>query len=374
MSFTCVLTRDLLAVKGQSHCCTAVKECNDNHAQQLYHALSVLDTGSLLWPAISDGWWSESSSERKRWATSICPGWGRSIWMSEWEETENEKNEKGWPKCRIVHLKENASLVLRGCCSPLSKALVVPFSTSRVRAAMMSAWRAMAWARSMASAPREVIIWVPLIRARPCEGREEHCPPYDNYIMMCNCHVNNVNILLNSVPERKHKGFPMNPGLIFLCNQFQTNRRVCVAGLKHYLFRPEWYWLQSMGLQDLDKDEREKNIVKGRGSSKVKHVFLLTFVTFYSHKQNTNFPIFTTMTNSSSSYIFGICPSTLWGPHFTLSHQPQSQMREWGQVSAGTHCSLLWDKGEAGSWGGQSKIHKKSQVTVRFPNRYPLSQ
>lgn len=55
-------------------------------------------------------------------------------------------------------------------CSPLSKALVVPFSTSSVRAAMMSAWRAMAWALSTASAPREVIIWVPLIRARPCSG------------------------------------------------------------------------------------------------------------------------------------------------------------------------------------------------------------
>lgn len=59
--------------------------------------------------------------------------------------------------------------------SPLSKALVVPFNTSRVRAAMMSACRAIAWARSTASAPREVIIWVPLIRARPWEGKTDIC-------------------------------------------------------------------------------------------------------------------------------------------------------------------------------------------------------
>lgn len=42
--------------------------------------------------------------------------------------------------------------------SPLSKALVVPLRTSRVRAAMMSACRAMASALSTASAPNEVII------------------------------------------------------------------------------------------------------------------------------------------------------------------------------------------------------------------------
>uniref|UniRef100_A0A0E9QN58 Uncharacterized protein n=1 Tax=Anguilla anguilla TaxID=7936 RepID=A0A0E9QN58_ANGAN len=45
-----------------------------------------------------------------------------------------------------------------------------PFSTSRVSAAMMSACLAMARALSTASAPRDVIIWVPFIRARPSLG------------------------------------------------------------------------------------------------------------------------------------------------------------------------------------------------------------
>lgn len=33
-------------------------------------------------PAISEGWWSESKSDRNRKATSICPRWGRTAWMS----------------------------------------------------------------------------------------------------------------------------------------------------------------------------------------------------------------------------------------------------------------------------------------------------
>lgn len=55
----------------------------------------------------------------------------------------------------------------RSLCSPLSKAFVVPFKTSSVRAAIISACMAIAWALSTASAPREVIIWVPLMRAKP---------------------------------------------------------------------------------------------------------------------------------------------------------------------------------------------------------------
>ena len=52
-------------------------------------------------------------------------------------------------------------------CWPVSKALVVPFNTSRVKDATMSACRAMALALSTASQPREVIICVPLMSARP---------------------------------------------------------------------------------------------------------------------------------------------------------------------------------------------------------------
>lgn len=53
---------------------------------------------------------------------------------------------------------------------------------------------------------------------------------------------------------------------------------------------------------------------------------------------------------SERSYIFGVGPSALWWPHFTLSHQPQGQVREGRQVSTGTYCPFLWDEGEARSW------------------------
>lgn len=39
-------------------------------------------------PAISDGWWSESKSDRNRKATSICPRCGRTAWMSRIDEGE----------------------------------------------------------------------------------------------------------------------------------------------------------------------------------------------------------------------------------------------------------------------------------------------
>lgn len=48
----------------------------------------VLEAGFTHYlPAIWDGWWSESNSDRKRRATSICPGWGRREWMSTLVET-----------------------------------------------------------------------------------------------------------------------------------------------------------------------------------------------------------------------------------------------------------------------------------------------
>lgn len=63
------------------------------------------------------------------------------------------------------------------------------------------------------------------------------------------------------------------------------------------------------------------------------------------------------------SYIFGIGPPALWGPHFTLSHQPQGQMWEGCQVSTGTHRSLLWNKGEAGRCRGVKQDKNRDLVT-----------
>lgn len=65
------------------------------------------------------------------------------------------------------------------------------------------------------------------------------------------------------------------------------------------------------------------------------------------------------------SYIFGICPAALWGPHFALSHQPQGQVRKGCQVPTGTHGSFLGDKGEAGSC--RSKVSwSASSISVRI--------
>lgn len=61
-------------------------------------------------PAISDGWWSESKSDRNRKETSICPRWGRRAWMSRIDEGEKFEqflhyNELPWvaqhhPRCQ----------------------------------------------------------------------------------------------------------------------------------------------------------------------------------------------------------------------------------------------------------------------------------
>jgi len=51
--------------------------------------------------------------------------------------------------------------------SPASKALVVPFNASNVSEATMSACLAIVAALSTASAPMDVISWVPLMRANP---------------------------------------------------------------------------------------------------------------------------------------------------------------------------------------------------------------
>ena len=86
------------------------------------------------------------------------------------------ENEQRWNRYRVFEVWGKYCHVVLWLFlwrSPLSKALVVPFSTSRVRAAMMSACWAIAWARSVASAPRDVIIWVPLISASPYKGNTE---------------------------------------------------------------------------------------------------------------------------------------------------------------------------------------------------------
>ena len=58
-------------------------------------------------------------------------------------------------------------LCARSACTSLSNARDVPLSTSSVMAATMSACLAISEARSVASAPIEVISCVPLMSARP---------------------------------------------------------------------------------------------------------------------------------------------------------------------------------------------------------------
>lgn len=114
-------------------------------------------------PAISDGWWSESRRDLNRNATSACPRCGRTAWIS------SKINETAWLCLSPV----SASKQRKAQYLPVSKALVVPFRTSSVRAATMSACLAMALALSTASHPSEVIICVPLMRARPFKERTD---------------------------------------------------------------------------------------------------------------------------------------------------------------------------------------------------------
>lgn len=99
--------------------------------------------------------------------------------------------------------------------------------------------------------------------------------------------------------------------------------------------------------------------VKGQGSSKSKHVFLLDSATCLSNKHISCsikhvIVVQVIMTVIAiRSYVFCICPSALGRPHFPLSHQPQGQVRKGCQVSTSTHCSLLRDEGEAGSCSGR---------------------
>lgn len=250
---------------------------------------------------------------------------------------------------------------------------------------MMSACWAIAWALSTASAPREVIIWVPLIRARPCKGKTEaemgvffrlkkavgECNAVC-YILCCVIvNANTILVPLNPVPEKPQPVFPVNPGSLVQVNQIWDS----MVGFKHYLFGLQWYWPQSMGLQDLARDERRKKTCQSQGVTKqtccpVEPCNLST--TFLTSKMHISCRLLSNHGKvimrvlSRRSYIFGVCPSALWRPHFTLSHQPKGQVREGCQVSTSTHCSLLWDKGEAGSCRGI--------VTVSFLNIDPLSK
>lgn len=156
-------------------------------------------------------------------------------------ECLQRRQEKGWnTSWKILGFEGKLSHLVLGfffyhCCSPLSNALVVPFSTSRVRAAMISACWAIDWARSTASAPKEVIIWVPLIKARPCERKKLWCglffiasgsdwrmpseliSAWNSYdVLIWWCMVQMPPICLSCTWERWRNRFPMNAGLIFL--------------------------------------------------------------------------------------------------------------------------------------------------------------
>lgn len=121
-------------------------------------------------PAISDGWWSESRRDLNRNATSACPLCGRTAWMS-----SKTNHTDGFCLSPMALSKQSGKVQY----PPVSKALVVPFRTSSVRAATMSACLAIALALSTASHPSEVIICVPLMRARPFKERADvqrvHC-------------------------------------------------------------------------------------------------------------------------------------------------------------------------------------------------------
>lgn len=74
------------------------------------------------------------------------------------------------------------------------------------------------------------------------------------------------------------------------------------------------------------------------------------------------------------SYIFGICPTALGRPHFTLSHQPQGQVRKGCQVATSTHCSLLWDEGEAGGCRGKRVTHEIQLYGCQLPQYWSLQE
>lgn len=105
------------------------------------------------------------------------------------------------------------------------------------------------------------------------------------------------------------------------------------------------------------------------GSSKSKHGLLQTKCTFPAALSNSLFYNNIKLIMTTLSYIFGICPSALGRPHFTLSHQPQGQVRKGCQVATSTHCSLLWDEGEAG--GCRGKVSYTSVQNQLYGSQLP---
>lgn len=102
-----------------------------------------------------------------------------------------------------------------------------------------------------------------------------------------------------------------------------------MAALNRYLFGLQGDWPKSMGLQDLDRDESRQTHLRQRADTEQTCLVKASLALL------------------SRSYVFCIGPAALGGPHFALSHQPQGQVRQGGQVAAGAHRSLLRDKGEA---------------------------
>lgn len=72
------------------------RSCGEENRQHITglpntHSTHEPTQTNLSRPAISDGWWSESKRDRNRKATSICPRWGRTAWMSRIEGGEKKK-------------------------------------------------------------------------------------------------------------------------------------------------------------------------------------------------------------------------------------------------------------------------------------------
>lgn len=202
---------------------------------------------------------------------------------------------------------------------------------------MMSAWRAMAWALSTASAPREVIIWVPLIRARPCRvdtRLEVHmCPPLSNH------------------RDRQTAAFPLIPGSMVRLSQTweccwvlnMTSFGFSDIGFSPWASRT-WSEIKGRQIQSQSKDHQTANMSCG-----TLWPFQWPFLQAWRRKKKRK----SRRDSASQSYIFCICPAALRGPHFALSHQPQGQVGERRQVSTRAHCPFLWDEGEAGSCRGK---------------------
>lgn len=117
-----------------------------------------------------------------------------------------------------------------------------------------------------------------------------------------------------------------------------------------------------MGLQNLDKDEsRQTRQSRGIDTKQTGLVQPWSLEKAFLLSGNTEAVL-------NRSYVFGVCPAALGGPHFALSHQPQGQVGQRRQVAAGPHCSLLGDKGQAGGCRGQTGLGRPLHPRHRRSN------